>query len=275
MATGPRGRRRGLKSESAKSRGLAATAGRLNGCVISYVVNFLKRYLLAAVTVTRVLISHGTRLRSYHPSKGGVSSQISFSKGTTDTLSFILSGELGSSMRVIDTTKHASTGANLLLSWNGLSCVKSDGKMPCLCSGSSRFHRFRDYDSSSISRVNKIKDIDYLDMNDYSDLDSRRKMNANKSSAFAKSQNALCSVSGSTMYSQYFDGETLIQDSDVYEVCVYLLPLKALSQDDCLNSKNYPKLFASRFQQSWCIRRVKFQVGLINSREASGPMVYA
>ncbi len=71
------------------------------------------------------------------------------------------------------------------------------------------------------------------------------------------------------LYHLYHDYEVCIQDNEVDRFFMNFPSRNKLSQDDCLNSANRPKLFSSRYQQPWSVRSYKFQLGLISTREAS------
>ena len=163
-------------------------------------------------------------------------------------------------MRVTD-TEITLADAGLLLSGHDLSCVKSEPDKPCLSSESS--HSIGDHNSSFIRCFDKVMDIDYLDINEYLNTNERWNIEADRSSRFDHV------LSLSMVHWNSDKNQTNILDDDEHEACIYSMPCNVLSQDDCVNSKSHPRLFASRYPQSWCVRCYKFQVGLINAREAS------
>jgi hypothetical protein len=111
------------------------------------------------------------------------------------------------------------------------------------------------HDDSFFTFLDKIEDIDFLDMFE------RRNTDADESTNFLQSLNTdHLSVSSFSRHHKFFSQE-------VNADCRFLPPRSSQSQDDCLNSKIHPELFNLYYQQPWCIRYYKFQLGLINTRE--------
>ena len=157
---------------------------------------------------------------------------------------------------------HVSSNVNFLLCGNDLkngSCNEDTDTLYRL-SNFRRCDRLRDY----CEYLDKKDSIDYLDAN------QRLLSDASKPTVFEQSHEMVSSVS-SMMYPLYFDNETDFEDAEFDATCLFLLPRGSRSQDDCLNSASHPKLFTSQYQQQWSVRAYKFQLGLINTREVSGP----
>ena len=159
-----------------------------------------------------------------------------------------------------------SSNVNFLLSRNDLrngSC-NDDTDTSYQSSISRRCDRLRNYNTSFVKYLDKNENIDYLHANQSLDSD------ASKPTAFEQSYKMDSSVSSMSLYHLYFDNETDFEDAEVDAVCLYSIP-RNRSQDDCLNSASHPKLFTSQYQQQWSVRAHKFQLGLIITREVSGP----
>jgi hypothetical protein len=73
---------------------------------------------------------------------------------------------------------------------------------------------------------------------------------------------------------QNLDELEVLQDDDVHSSYTDIHLFSNLSQDDCINSASHPKLFTSRYRQSFCVRYYKFQLGLMANLEVAGPMVH-
>jgi hypothetical protein len=128
----------------------------------------------------------------------------------------------------------------------------------------------RSRDSLSINIYNKRTGAGHKDRNRDEVWNIDVEKSVTKSTSFAKSEILIGSPSLMSIYAWYSNVDTDIQDEDARPARIYL---RNLSQDDCLNSESHPKLFCSLHPQGWSVWSYKFHVGLINTREASYPVI--